>query len=63
MPTLSWFGRLRELFVPACDRCRTPTVIEREVLLSRIPAVVEVVEWCPRCAETVSRHQIVDCHP
>ena len=58
---MSWLGRLQQLFVPSCDRCGGPTVVDRETLLSTIPAVFEVVTWCPRCAQTASRRQVVDC--
>ena len=58
---MSWLGRLQQLFVRPCGRCGGPTVIERETLLSTIPAVFEVAVWCPRCGEIVSRRQVVDC--
>jgi ribosomal protein S27AE len=58
---VSWLERLRQLFATTCPRCGASTVIEREELLASIPAVFEVVAWCPRCAEVASRRQVVDC--
>jgi hypothetical protein len=58
---MSWLGRLQGLLASPCHRCGEPTVIESEELLSTIPVVFEVVAWCPRCTDTVSRRQVVDC--
>jgi ribosomal protein S27AE len=60
---VSWLRRLQELFASPCDRCGNATVIEREELVATIPAVFEVVAWCPRCGSTISRQRVVDCHP
>lgn len=58
---MSWLGRLQQLFAPVCGRCGGRTIVESETLLSTIPAVFEVITWCPQCAEIASRRQVVDC--
>ena len=60
---MSWLGRLKRLFVSLCGHCGGPTVIESEQLIATVPAVFDVVAWCPRCGEVVSRREVVDCLP
>jgi len=43
---------------PRCAACGLPAETLRDELLHEMPPIVQIVFWCPRCAELVSRRVV-----